>query len=429
MKYLFTMAMLLSLSTFASDEKRKEAVARVKSKHSKILQDYRDKLGDAKNYFPNDEYEKFYLEWFDAKTEEEIKVSKEACEGVTPSCFTEEDERRVREYAEAGKEVHKTKNKLAKDSSLDEAQRGQRLREKASDLFINLCAQFPNKIDECQQLSASDKQKVSEAMKIKDSSAPQVVLPQVRPPVPSVVRIQPTPSIVPQTRPTLEEAIQRRPTLPPSVVRLSPDQRKPASPETTPPKQVKAEEKAEERPEVKVEGDDLEAKAKCQVARLNQLKTLKVTDLAAQEEKIISDHAKKWSEAKGSKCDVLLGEDRVAFSRSDAPDENEDEESPLNFNPDSCQWVNDLPRKVVSGPGCGKGPTRICTGYVICDQKTGGGKFIRMSTCGPEHCGGSAKDAVSCTKQPTYFSRKAKNEDKEFISSKLKKVITGAKQE
>lgn len=105
------------------------------------------------------------------------------------------------------------------------------------------------------------------------------------------------------------------------------------------------------------------------------------------------------------------------------PTENEDEKSPRNYKAETCKWVNDLPRKIVVGPGCGgKSKSRICTGYVVCEQKVGGGKFVRQSTCAADKCG--ENDAVACTRDQFYFSSKPSDEEKQFVSPKLKEILS-----
>lgn len=104
---------------------------------------------------------------------------------------------------------------------------------------------------------------------------------------------------------------------------------------------------------------------------------------------------------------------------------NEDEKNPRNYRPDTCEWVEDLPKKIANGPGCGgSSRSRICTGYVICNQKVGGGKFIRMSTCRPEFCGPTRGDAINCTKDMRYFSERPYGEKKLFMTKKVKKVLS-----
>lgn len=149
-------------------------------------------------------------------------------------------------------------------------------------------------------------------------------------------------------------------------------------------------------------------------------------------------HKTDWEGLPAPKsCKTLLDKDKagptVVTPKKDEPvvvEENDDEKSPRNYKAETCKWVSDLPRKVVNGPGCGgKSRSKICTGYVVCEQKTGGAKFIRMSTCGPDKCGSSDEDAVRCTKDMSYFSQKPAGESKLFMSPRLKSILSGSSEQ
>ncbi len=154
-----------------------------------------------------------------------------------------------------------------------------------------------------------------------------------------------------------------------------------------------------------------------------ELKSRPEAELAAEWEALTAPKA----------CKTLLDKDKAPEPKKEEPvvvEEESDEKSPRNYKPETCKWVQDLPRKVVNGPGCGgKSRSRICTGYVVCEQKTGGAKFIRMSTCGADKCGGSDEDAVRCTKDMGYYSQKPASESKLFMSPKLKKILSGASEQ
>lgn len=91
-----------------------------------------------------------------------------------------------------------------------------------------------------------------------------------------------------------------------------------------------------------------------------------------------------------------------------------------NFDADSCAWVEDMPRKVHEAPGCGRGrTTKLCVGYVVCNRTSGGGKFIRASTCGENNCG----DAVACTKDAHYWSSPASESDQKYIHRDIRDLI------
>lgn len=153
-----------------------------------------------------------------------------------------------------------------------------------------------------------------------------------------------------------------------------------------------------------------------------------------------SKHSTEWDELpKPKSCKTLLDKDKnppkdeptKEEPKKDEPvEEGDDEKTPRNYKSETCKWVSDLPRKIVNGPGCGgKSRSRICTGYVVCEQKQGGAKFIRMSSCSPDHCGSSDSDAVKCTKDMHFYSQKPAGEAKLFMSPKLKKILSGASEQ
>jgi hypothetical protein len=99
-----------------------------------------------------------------------------------------------------------------------------------------------------------------------------------------------------------------------------------------------------------------------------------------------------------------------------------------NYNPATCEWVADLPRRIHSLPGCGSGPNNVrqaCVGYVICDATNASiGKFVRTASCSPEHCGNSSQDAVACVRDRGYSSRNPRNATgNKAVSERLKQLI------
>ncbi|MFP5387279.1 MAG: hypothetical protein ACLGHN_14470 [Bacteriovoracia bacterium] len=141
-------------------------------------------------------------------------------------------------------------------------------------------------------------------------------------------------------------------------------------------------------------------------------------------------HDEEWSGlAHPKNCQTLIDKDKAPVEKPVTTD-SDDEKNPRNFKSDTCKWVTDLPKKIVNGPGCSlNSRSRICTGYVICDQKSGGGKFIRMSTCRPDFCGNTQRDAINCTQDKRYFSEKPWGEEKMFMSPKLKEILSGASEQ
>jgi len=169
----------------------------------------------------------------------------------------------------------------------------------------------------------------------------------------------------------------------------------------------------------------------CLIQRVHQLYNLSKDDNEDKEKILMAGHKSQWDALKTKNCQNLLKLDRLGENLSppkvevkeEVFGENQDEKDPQNFDPETCKWVNEIPRRVTYIPGCSN--KAACNGYVVCNQKKGGGKFVRLSTCGPNLCGGTDKDAVACTKQPGYYSKKAKGETKEFVSEKLKRILSG----
>jgi hypothetical protein len=166
---------------------------------------------------------------------------------------------------------------------------------------------------------------------------------------------------------------------------------------------------------------------------INRIFSLESKSKTESRKKIEENHTSEWNALPDPKdCKVLIEKDNALAEepKKDTPvvtEEGDDEKSPRNYKPDTCKWVSDLPRKIVNGPSCGKTRSQICTGYVVCEQKEGGGKFIRMSTCGPDKCGD--EDAVRCTKDMGYFSIRPAGENKLFMTKKIKDVLSGASEQ
>ena len=96
-----------------------------------------------------------------------------------------------------------------------------------------------------------------------------------------------------------------------------------------------------------------------------------------------------------------------------------------SYNPDTCTWATDLPRKVHSThSGCNRnGTTSICVGYVVCDVRSGSGKFVRTATCGADKCG--ASEAVACVKDRSAYSRKPEDVPTKYMSDRVRTLILG----
>lgn len=104
-------------------------------------------------------------------------------------------------------------------------------------------------------------------------------------------------------------------------------------------------------------------------------------------------------------------------------DQEELEDKFTSFDADTCEWVQDMPRKIHEAPGCGRAKTtKICVGYVVCNRKEGEGKFIRASTCGDENC----SDPVACTKDKHFWSSPASENDQKYLGRDIQNLINGA---
>lgn len=169
---------------------------------------------------------------------------------------------------------------------------------------------------------------------------------------------------------------------------------------------------------------DLAASNSCQLNRHAQS--------PAKKEAIVASHEAEWKALNPKDCKTLLDKDKGA-PVTVTPDVNPDvtpgvdvaeDQSPRNYDPKSCVWSQDMPRRVVNGPSCGKTRSRICTGYVICNQKNSDLKFVRMSTCRPDFCGAGDEMARKCTEDRAYFSTKPAGEDKDLASQKIRRALT-----
>lgn len=95
------------------------------------------------------------------------------------------------------------------------------------------------------------------------------------------------------------------------------------------------------------------------------------------------------------------------------------------FNPDDCEWVPDMPRKIHAAPGCRTGrSSQMCVGYVSCSLREGEGRFIRASTCHPRHCGDEG--ASDCTKDPGFWSTPDESSPK-YLGREIRSLIHRAR--
>ncbi len=99
-----------------------------------------------------------------------------------------------------------------------------------------------------------------------------------------------------------------------------------------------------------------------------------------------------------------------------------------DYDSSTCKWSQDIPRKIVMAPSCGRTHSNTCVGYVVCTRKSKPDlKFIRMASCSPHYCTvDSDEGAKGCTKDHSRSSRKPANEDSDFASEKVRDILSGA---
>ncbi len=90
------------------------------------------------------------------------------------------------------------------------------------------------------------------------------------------------------------------------------------------------------------------------------------------------------------------GNDLVAQVRKIEASEKDDSDF-------KCEWADLFPRKILHGPGCKAGGSKICTGYVTCSSKNR--KVNRLATCSERLCTDST--ATECANQLGYGSKNA----------------------
>jgi hypothetical protein len=408
--FILFIAFTLSSLSYGQDSKLETALSELKSSQQKSLAEYK-KTHPNWQKAPNDAYEKFYTDWAQAALKEEMKLRDKYCEKDKKLCLSKKEKLASEAQTRVAIGLIKMQNQLAKNPEMNESTRAQVISEAQRAANITLCSRHGKN---CEDLNEKDK-KAAELEKKRDSEleALELAFAKANPDIKKGDKKQRDFKVdlekkrLGKTLALMEELCKLNPE--DAVFCLS--------------------EKQKEEMKFDSEGNV------CKEERVHQLFTLVKEGAESKEEKLLSEHDGKW--AKSKECKTLLEEDKLAFTpqietrdvASEEPLENEDEKSPRNYKAETCEWVSDLPRKIVYGPACGRSANRICTGYVVCEQKVGGGKFVRMSTCGPENCGGTKQDAINCTKQQNYFSRRPMDEAKHFASPKLKKILSGATQQ
>jgi hypothetical protein len=398
MRILLVLALTFSASAFADDFEDK--IKEIQEQADTELMHMRVKTKSL----PNDEYVQKYKTVVDKRIKKETELFEELCKTKSddPSCISEKEFQDNVSSLRVLAGLEGRKNEWAKEGLSKEEI-------KAKEALVTTCLK-ENK--DCDKLDAEDKEVASakpfgtpilkSEEELKEEAKKKAEKPEAKATASAKPKVT-KPKVSAKTdSPVTIEAPEAKADEPKKIV---------AAP--------KSEEEEGEEEVVKIEAKtDPKAKVKAKEAA-------KEEDSSDEEE---DEKADPKATAKG-KADAPKAVAKAPAEKPEAtiPDEiNEDEKSPRNYKPDTCKWVTDLPRKVVNGPGCGpKGRSKMCTGYVSCEQKQGGARFIRMSTCGSDKCGSTDEDAVKCTKDMAYFSMKPQGEEKLFMTPKLKKVLNG----
>lgn len=442
MKFIFLLFILCSSSlVLANSQQLEKALSEQKARDQKVLDGYKKK-NPGWQKAPNDAYEKFYTDWARKALSGELKLRENFCKTDKSLCPTEKEKKASTAQTNVAIGLISMQNQLAKNPQIDTATRRKVMNEAERAANITLCSRHNKK---CDDLSDVDKKAAQlEIRRDKEIATLELKFTQSHPKakkgdVPlKDFKVDLEKQRLEKTLGLLKELCELNPD--DAVFCLS--------------------DKQKEEMKVDSQGDE------CREERVHQLYTILKSGAEEKEETLLSKHDDEWYETLD--CKKLLALDKKDFTPPPVKEEvkeevvieekkpevivtpppveekrevastevavvqdeeNEDEKSPRNYNAETCDWVTDLPRRIVHGPSCGRYNNSICTGYVVCDQKVGGGKFVRMSTCGPEYCGASKRDAVNCTKQGSYFSRKPADETREFVTPKLKKIFSGAIQE
>jgi hypothetical protein len=172
-----------------------------------------------------------------------------------------------------------------------------------------------------------------------------------------------------------------------------------------------------------IEQNDAEIKAQQEEQKKKLIRTY---EWAAQSAEKVGDKVK--SVARAVAAPVVEKAKEVGAEIQEDIRENERREDPKNYDSTTCKWAEEIPRRIIKAPSCGRTPVNICTGYVVCNQKAPNtGNFIRMTVCSSELCG--ENDAVACTEDQGYSSVKPEGVNSNTVSGSVRKIIqsgTGA---
>ena len=356
--------------------------------------------------FPNDEYVRFYTQHLQQGLERELRLWSEKCR---QNCLQPKDHERMKAQVRVAVNLVQTQNELSKTRRPDQVSVLMRQAERQG--AINLCAYHQHK---CEQLGDFDKRAAElERKKEEELQVLRNRLTQISPDWENnKSNEQIRDALIALETATLEKELALNDELcgarPNDGLLCKSDAKKQQMRET----------------------------AQAAVCRHQRVHLLHSAGKGSDERTLMSDHEAKWRALPLPRdCKSLLDNDRLAWlpvsttpstanpvvEALRAPAEETEQTDPQNYDADTCEWLNDLPRRIHAGPGCSREGNRLCVGYVVCKQKTSELRFIRSSTCSAEHCGPRKENAVACTKQRSYFSNKAPSAA-EFVSPSVKRA-------
>lgn len=410
--YLF-FGISMSAITFAQtyEQAQEGALKDLRSKQENALEKFKEEHKDW-NKLPSDDYQTFYTQWANKDLQDELKLRQEFCEKEAKLCISDRDKEALEAQTRVAIKVVELRNEYAKSNpnKKEQAKVNEEI-ERAGN--VSLCQSHGTN---CDKLAKKDISLV-EQLKRRDA------------------RIEGMETEFAIKHPDWKEKkkeievkdflVRRENELLALNLKLN---------DTLCHEYPKDKEFCLE--DSKIEELKLDTlKASCQHERIHQLYNIAKDEMAEKEKILIAGHNSQWDSLQKKDCKYLLAQDRLGESIAPAPvvvsaplkeevlGPNQDETDKPKFIVGSCKWVEDLPRKISYIPGCGsKG---ACVGYVVCDREDKKGKFVRTSTCSPNHCGSGDAHAVACTKQPGYYTKKVKDSN-DFVSERLKRIFSGA---
>lgn len=442
MKHLLFAMLVFSTAVFAQEDLDKKLASLVEARETAIIHWRAEHRKTGK--LPDDEYTKEMNRLWEAYALDEIDARKAACGKRNPNCFTEAQAEEVKARVRVVTGLNTAKNNWAKEGKTE-------AEIKARETAYNNCASSNKDCDKIPEADSKTARDGKGGTAGGEGSTTTVVPDEKKDGQEDVVVVKPEDEAkkkLEEASKTAEEAMNKEL----ADLEKAFSDKNPGWKDKEMTAEVKdfliSKEKARLEKTIEMMKKLCEAHPGTEVCltedQLNKLRDEAAGTSCFIERKFATktvapeNHKTDWDGLPAPKsCKTLLDKDKagptVVTPKKDEPvvvEENDDEKTPRNYKAETCKWVSDLPRKVVNGPGCGgKSRSKICTGYVVCEQKTGGAKFIRMSTCGPDKCGSSDEDAVRCTKDMSYFSQKPAGESKLFMSPRLKSILSGSSEQ